>query len=144
MAAAEEAVASFRMLLLTLLGQALTAADYALEEDEVSQASGRFRFHHLGSANKERAIEFQLLAGVANEWAPQMPSRFRVTLIRADQRRTLGALVVTDFDVPILPSAEHWWDWRDSVGLGAALAEAGHLLVGYGIPWLAGELEPPP
>ena len=61
-----------------------------------------------------------------------------------DQRRTLGALVVTDFDVPILPSAEHWWDWRDSVGLGAALAEAGHLLVGYGIPWLAGELEPPP
>ena len=51
---------------------------------------------------------------------------------------------MTDFDVPILPSAEHWWDWRDSVGLGAALAEAGHLLVGYGIPWLAGELEPPP
>ena len=144
MAAAEEAVASFRLLLLTVLGQALTAAGYALEEDEVSQANGRFRLHHRNSAADERAIEFQLLAGVANEWAPQMPSRFRVTLIRGDQRRTLGALVVTDFDVPILPSAEHWWDWRDSVGLGAALAEAGHLLVGYGIPWLAGELEPPP
>ncbi len=144
MAAAEEAVASFRLLLLTVLGQALTAAGYALEEDEVSQANGRFRLHHRNFAVDGRAIEFQLLAGVANEWAPQMPSRFRVTLIRGDQRRTLGALVVTDFDVPILPSAEHWWDWRDSVGLGAALAEAGHLLVGYGIPWLAGELEPPP
>ena len=144
MAAAEEAVASFRMLLLTVLGQALTAAGYALEEDEVSQANGRFRLHHRNFAADGRAIEFQLLAGVANEWAPQMPSRFRVTLIRANRRRTLGALVVTDFDVPILPSAEHWWDWRDSVGLGAALAEAGHLLVGYGIPWLAGELEPPP
>ena len=144
MAAAEEAVASFRMLLLTVLGQALTAAGYALEEDEVSQANGRFRLQHRNFAADGRAIEFQLLAGVANEWAPQMPSRFRVTLIRANRRRTLGALVVTDFDVPILPSAEHWWDWRDSVGLGAALAEAGHLLVGYGIPWLAGELEPPP
>ena len=144
MAAAEEAVASFRLLLLTVLGQALTAAGYALEEDEVSQANGRFRLHHRNFAVDGRAIEFQLLAGVANEWAPQMPSCFRVTLIRANRRRTLGALVVTDFDVPILPSAEHWWDWRDSVGLGAALAEAGHLLVGYGIPWLAGELEPPP
>ena len=144
MAAAQEVVASFRMLLLTVLGQALSAAGYALEEDEVSQANGRFRFHHLDSATFERAIEFQLLAGMATEWAPQMPSRFRITLIRGDRRPTLGTLVVTDFGVPILPSAEHWWDWRDSVGLGAALAEAGHLLVGYGIPWLAGELEPPP
>ena len=144
MAAAEEATAGFRMLLLTVLGQALAAAGYALEEDEVSQANGRFRFHHRDFAADERAIEFQLLAGVANEWAPQMSSRFRITLMRAGRRRTLGALVVTDFGVPILPSAEHWWDWRDSVGLGAALAEAGHLLVGYGVPWLAGELEPPP
>ena len=144
MAAAQEVVASFRMLLLTVLGQALSAAGYALEEDEVSQANGRFRFHYQDTVSDVRAIEFQLLAGMANEWAPQMPSRFRITLLRGEQRRTLGALVVTDFGVPILPSAEHWWDWRDSVGLGAALAEAGHLLVGYGIPWLAGELEQPP
>ncbi len=144
MSAAEEATAGFRMLLLTVLGQALAAAGYVLEEDEVSHANGRFRFQYQDPVADDRAIEFQLLAGVANEWAPQMPSRFRITLLRADQRRTLGALVVTDFGVPILPSAEHWWDWRDSTGLGAALAEAGHLLVGYGIPWLAGELEPPP
>ncbi len=139
MDAAEEAVANFRLLLLTVLGQALAAAGYALEEDLVSQASGRFRFRQPG----ERLIEFQLLAGVANEWAPEMASRFRITLSRQGRRRTLGALVVTDFRVPILPAAEHWWVWRDSAGLGTALAEAGHLLVGYGIPWLAGELEPP-
>lgn len=139
MDAAEEAVANFRLLLLTVLGQALTAAGYALEEDPVSQASGRFLFRQAG----EGQIEFQLLAGVANEWAPEMSSRFRITLIRQGRRRTLGALVVTDFRVPILPAAEHWWSWRDNAGLGTALAEAGQLLVGYGIPWLAGELEPP-
>jgi hypothetical protein len=27
--------------------------------------------------------------------------------------------------------------------LGKALAEAGHLVIGYGIPWLAGDLVPP-
>ena len=143
MDAAEEAVANFRLLLLTVLGQALAAAGYALEEDPVSQASGRFLFRHATAAGDERLVEFQLLAGVANEWAPEMASRFRITLSRQGQRRTLGALVVTDFRVPILPAAEHWWVWRDSAGLGTALAEAGHLLVGYGIPWLAGELEPP-
>lgn len=135
--------AAFRALLLTVMGQALTAAGYALEEDPVDQAAGRFRFHPTPPAEAAREIEFQLLAGVANEWAPQMPSRFRVTLTRGGRRRSLGALVVTDFGVPVLPSAEHWWAWRDRAGLGAALAEAGHLLVGYGIPWLAGELEPP-
>ena len=46
MAAAEAVVASFRMLLLTVLGQALSAAGYVLEEDVVSQANGRFRFHY--------------------------------------------------------------------------------------------------
>ena len=131
----------FQRLLRTVLGQALAAAGYVLEEDAVSQAGGRYRFRQAGSAGAERQIEFQLLAGTSNEWA-QMPSRFRVTLVRGGMRRTLGALVVSDFRVPVLPSAEHWWAWRDSAALGQALAEAGHLLVGYGIPWLAGELEP--
>jgi hypothetical protein len=52
-------------------------------------------------------------------------------------------LVVEDFGVNILPSADHWWEFRDTDSLGKTLAESGHLAVGYGIPWLAGELKPP-
>jgi hypothetical protein len=76
-----------------------------------------------------------------------------VHLIRSDQpnatsgahyvKRSLSALVVTDFAVTILPNADHWWTYKDTQGLGKALAEAGHLTIGYGIPWLAGELLPP-
>lgn len=47
--------------------------------------------------------------------------------------------VVEDFGVAILPSADHWWQFRDVTGLGRALAEAGYLVVGYGLPWLAGD-----
>lgn len=143
MSAAAESVASFRLHLLTVLGQALAAAGYALDEDPVREAGGLFVFHQAGGGRPGNRIEFQLLAGVATEWAPQMPSRFRVALARGGERRTLAALVVSDFRVQILPSADHWWSWRDSVGPAAALAEAGHLLVGFGLPWLAGELEPP-
>jgi hypothetical protein len=79
-----------------------------------------------------------------------------VTLIRSDRpnpaiatdhpdfiRRELSALVVEDFGVAILPSADHWWTFRYIKELGSALAEAGHLVVAYGMPWLAGELSPP-
>ncbi|MCY4023493.1 MAG: hypothetical protein OXF32_08590 [Anaerolineaceae bacterium] len=136
-------VATFRLLLLTVLGQALGAAGYLLDEEPVSEAAGRFRFLPADNAAADSRIELQVLAGTSSEWAPQMPSRFRVTLFRQGVERPLAALVVQDFGVEILPSAEHWWSWRDSVELGAALAEAGHLLVGFGIPWLKGELEPP-
>lgn len=138
-----DAIATFRLLLLTVLGQALEAAGYRLEEDPVSEAAGRFRFLPADHADAERRIEFQLLAGVASEWAPRMPSRFRVTLLLQGAERALAALVVRDFGVEILPSADHWWRWQDSAELGAALAEAGHLLVGFGIPWLNGDLDPP-
>ena len=76
-----------------------------------------------------------------------MPSRFRVTLIRKGQSktttRTLSQLVVQDFSVAILPSADHWWEFHNTDSLGKALAEAGHLIIGYGIPWLAGDLKLP-
>jgi hypothetical protein len=55
----------------------------------------------------------------------------------------LSALVVEDFGVAILPSANHWWTFQNTQELGNALAEAGHLTIGYGIPFLAGELSPP-
>ncbi len=83
-------------------------------------------------------IEFQLLS-----YAGDSPSRFRVTLIRPPTvHRTLSALVVDDFGVPILPSPEHWWTFRSLTELGSALAEAGHLIVGYGMPYLSGDLLP--
>jgi hypothetical protein len=55
-------------------------------------------------------------------------------------RRDLSALVVEDFGVAILPSGKHWWTYQDTQTLGHALAEAGHLIVGYGMPWLSGDL----
>jgi hypothetical protein len=146
----------FRVILLTVVGQAFDAAGYTLEERPVQWAGGQFRFVKKLSDDLHGFIEFQLLAYVDTEWSSGQPSRFRVTLMRSDSpnantpsqhkqfaRRTLSALVVEDFGVNILPSADHWWTFRDTESLGHALAEAGHLAVGYGMPWLVGELKPP-
>lgn len=144
------------MLLLTVVGQAFTSAGYALEDNPVQQAGGRFRFVKALDSGLNGFIEFQLLAYTETEWAARMPSRFRVMLVRSDQpapyaasehpqsvQRTLSALVVEDFKVGILPDANHWWTFSNTDELGKALAEAGYLAVGYGMPWLSGELEPP-
>lgn len=152
----DSAQAHFRHLLLTVAGQAFGAAGYALEENPLQQAGGLFRFRADLANGLAGFIEFQLLAYVPTEYAPPQPSRFRVGLVRTDQlspampsahprfaRRDLAALVVADFGVAVLPSADHWWTFRDSAGLGRALNEAGQLTIGFGIPWLAGELEPP-
>lgn len=151
----------FQAILVTVVGQAFTAAGYRLEEKPTQWAGGRFRFVKLlddGNFDDElfAFIEFQLLAYADTEWSSGMPSRFNVTLIRSDQpnaatttnhddfiRRDLSTLVVEDFGVPILPSARHWWTFSNTDELGKALAEAGHLVIGYGMPWLAGELHPP-
>jgi hypothetical protein len=128
----------FREILLTVVGQAFTAAGYTLQERPIHWAGGRFRFINAAG----HIIECQLLAYVDTEWSAGMPSRFRVTLRPADAPdRDLSALVVEDFGVSILPSAAHWWTFRTVEELGQALAEAGHLVIGYGIPWLAGELK---
>lgn len=141
---------SFRLLLLTVVGQAFDAAGYTLENREIQWAGGQFRFVRRFPSGLYGFIEYQLLHYADAEGSP---SRFRVNLIRSDQpnaalpsahpqsvRRTLSALVVADFGVPILPSADHWWVFRNPTELGRALAEAGHLVVGYGLPWLAGDL----
>lgn len=146
----------FRLILLTVVGQAFQATGYELEDRPVQWAGGLFRFIKRFDDGLYGFIEFQLLSYVDTEWASGSPSRFRVTLIRTDQpspdaasrhpryvRRTLSALVVDDFGVAILPDADHWWEFRVTQQLGGALAEAGHLIVGYGIPWLAGDLVPP-
>ncbi len=146
----------FRLLLLTVVGQAFGAAGYALEEREMQWAGGLFRFAKPFENGLYGFIEFQLLHYHTEiPEAQNSPSRFRVTLVRSDQanpllpsqhalfvRRSLSALVVNDFGVAILPSADHWWTFRDVTELGKALAESGHLVIGFGIPWLAGDLHP--
>lgn len=134
----------FRLLLLTVNGQALGAAGYRLEERPIQWAGGRFRFSKTLADGAQAHVDFQLLAYADTEWSAGQPSRFQVLLSRSDGlARALSALVVEDFGVAILPSADHWWAFRNTEQLGHALAEAGYLLVGYGIPWLAGELRPP-
>jgi hypothetical protein len=134
----------FRLLLLTVVGQAFSAASYKLEDRPPQWAGGLFRFVRQSDNGLHGTIEFQYLHYADTEFSSGVPTRFRVSLTRPDQtRRTLSALVVEDFGVAILPSADHWWTFANTTELGSALAEAGHLAVGYGIPWLAGDLVPP-
>lgn len=134
----------FRSILLTVVGQAFRAAGYELDETPIQWAGGQYRFVKPMDDETVTTIEFQALIYQDTEWASGNPSRFRVTLGRGDGgRRDLSALVVEDFGVAILPSGRHWWSYQTLSELGQALAEAGHLIVGYGLPWLSGDLTPP-
>ncbi|MBL8145624.1 MAG: hypothetical protein JNL34_04490 [Anaerolineae bacterium] len=148
--------AYFGEVLLRVAGQAFCAAGYALEENPLQQAGGLFRFRADLADGLAGFIEFQVLAYVQTDYTPPQPSRFRIALTRTDQlspavpsahprfaRRDLAALVVEDFGIAVLPSADYWWTFRDSAELGRALNEAGQLTIGFGIPWLAGELTLP-
>ncbi len=144
----------FKTLLRTVVGQAFAAAGYHFEDAPLQAAGGRFRFVKIFADGGCGWIDFQALVTSDTMWSVGAPSRFRVQLTRqvaktgamgesAKASRSLSRLVVEDFGVRILPSADHWWTYRDTESLGNALAGAGHLVVGYGIPWLAGELSPP-
>ena len=141
----------FKLMLLTVVEQAFAAAGYQLEDRPVQWAGGQFRFSQPFADGLYGFIEYQVLA-----YAEGAPSRFRVSLVRSDQpnaalpsdhpryvRKTLAELVVIDFGVAILPSPDYWWTYQNVTELGKALAEAGHLVVGYGMPYLSGDLEPP-
>ncbi len=135
---------AFRELLLTVVGQAFDAAGYILDPQPMRWAGGQFRFNKPLDSGQTATLEFQNLAYSDTEWASGNPSRFRVMLMRSDgYKRDLSALVVTDFGVAILPSPAYWWTYRDLTSLGRALGEAGSLAVAYGMPYLAGTLEPP-
>jgi len=144
----------FRTILMTVVGQAFDAAGYHLQQAPLQWAGGKYRFVKAFENGLYGLIDFQVLIYANNEWSSGMPSRFQVQLTRADNpngkrssytdyaTRTVSRLVVEDFGVKILPSPDHWWTYRDTDSLGKGLAEAGHLVVGYGMPWLAGELLP--
>ncbi len=145
----------FRTLLRTVAGQAFSAAGYQLQDAPLQWAGGLYRFVKIFPAGFAALIDFQVLVYSDTAWAAGAPSRFKVQLTRSPDRRASGSgatgyvtrglsqLVVEDFGVAILPAADHWWRFHDTESLGAALAEAGHLIVGYGMPWLAGDLLPP-
>ena len=145
----------FLTLLQTVIGQALDAAGYYLEQTPLQWAGGKYRFAKAFEDGCCGLIDFQVLVHSDNAWSSSQPSRFCVNLGQSgngaasasDERRlstrSLGQLVVRDFGVKILPAEDHWWSYHDTDSLAQALAEAGHLIVGYGIPWLAGELLPP-
>lgn len=145
----------FRTLLRTVVGQAFDAAGYEFEKAPLQWAGGKYRYAKALPRGFFGLIDFQVLVTSDTMWSAGAPSRFTVQLTRSRDRhgrarveagyitRALSQLVVEDFSVSILPAADHWWTFVDTESLGKALAEAGHLIVGYGMPWLAGELTPP-
>jgi hypothetical protein len=143
----QQAQAYFRTLMITVVGQAFGAAGYTLDDNPTRALGGLFQWQKPLESGLHALIAYQVLV-----YAAGTPSRFRVMLTRTrlnankgahDVQRTLSALVVEDFGVNILPHADHWWTYSDTQTLGKALAEAGYLAVGYGIPFLEGALLPP-
>src|SRR5262245_834854 len=137
----------FRLILLTVVGQAFSAAGYELEQRPAKWAGGLYRFVKTLDDGLYGFIEFQHL-----HYTDGSPSRFTVTISRSDQPsphvgssdprsllRGLPALVVQDFGVSILPSPHHWWIFSHVDELGRALGEAGSLAIGYGMPFLSGD-----
>lgn len=143
----------FRLILLTVVSGAYTAAGYLLDDRPTQWAGGLFRFvkpFEEGTfAGMLGVIEYQHLYYQEGDFG-----RFRITLARTGQpgrtpipgqqpiKRTLSVLVVEDFQVGILPEPEYWWSYENVTEMGTALAESGHLAVGYGMPWLSGDLMP--
>lgn len=144
----------FRTVMHTVVGQAFEAAGYSLQHEPLRWSGGRFRYRKSLADGLYAFISFQVLIYNDTTWSGRNPSRFRVTLICSDQatgaktahpryqQRTLSQLVVGDFGVKILPAIDHWWQFTDTDSLGKALAEAGHLLIAYAIPYLDGDLSP--
>lgn len=144
----------FRTIMHTVMGQALTTAGYDLKQEQQRWLGGLFRYTKPLDNDFIAYIEFQVLVYNDNAWTGKQPSRFRVNLVRSDKlggkpsphpnyvQRPLSQLVVEDFGVAILPSSAHWWQFSDVDSLGKALAEAGYLVIGYGIPFLQGDLSP--
>lgn len=151
----QSAQAYFLTLLQTVVGQAFNAAGYQLQAQPLQSAGGKFRFVKALPDGDFALIDFQVLVYSDTMWSAGAPSRFKAQLTRSRDRhagaaeapgfvtRGLSQLVVEDFGVAILPAADHWWSFHDTESLGKALAEAGHLIVAYGMPWLARELLPP-
>lgn len=135
----------FQQVLNHVLGQALAAAHYQLEDTPMHHARGLLRYRKQPADNFYTFIEFQ------NLYHPQSElSRFQINLIRNSQanaraqsdhlaEQTLPFVIWNVYQAEVLPSAEHWWLYKHPQDLAYELYNAGQLLFGYGVPWLEGE-----
>ena len=139
--------AYFKEMLTTIVGQALDAAGYIVENHALQHARGLIRYSkqltNLGD-DIYGFVEWQLLAF---EQSPV--ARFQINLLRnkgidaravtdydQQEEHTLPWIIWHVYDAKVVPHDEVWWDFRDEAELGQALAVAGRLLFGYGVPWL--------
>jgi hypothetical protein len=131
-----------------VVGQAFTALGYTLQTNPTHQARGLFRYAKALDDEISTYVEFQVLY-----YQSGVPSRFRINLLRntgSDARSpsdysekidtALAKLIWDGFGVRQLTGPAHWWTFRDPNELAYAVAEAGKLLIGFGIPWLEGKL----
>lgn len=144
----------FRLILHTVVGAAYTAAGYHLEERPTQWAGGLFRY--------AKALEEGTYAGMLSVleyqhlyYPEQEVGRFRIALVRSalpgkplpdgqqPARRLLTGLIWGDFGVRVLPDPEYWWSYETVHEMGTGMAESGQLAVGYGMPWLSGDLVSP-
>jgi hypothetical protein len=97
----------------------------------MQQGRGLFRFR-----KNNTLIDFQML------YYPQSDlARFRVSLTRDDETQSLASIIWHEYDARVLPSDDHWWQYKQPTDLGQELLEAGKLLFGYGLPWLEKGIE---
>ena len=136
----------FGKMVESVVGQALAAANYKLQDHDLFMRRGLFRYRKDLADKLSVYVEFQFLH------YPGGPSRFRVNLLRShgqDARSsdsngdeiTLSKLIWDDFGVRQLSGPDHWWTFTSQNDLGDAVVEAGKLTFGFGIPWLEGRLK---
>ncbi len=147
----ESAQDQFQMVLMTVVGQAFTAAGYKLQESPMLWSMGLFRFSTTLPQGLYGFLDWHHLP-----YPEGQPSRFKVIISRSDLadptrhsqhvgylRRDLSDLVVRGFGVAILPSADYWWTYQNITELGRTLGEAGSLTIGYALPYLSDDLQLP-
>lgn len=140
-------MSDFYAVLNHVLGQALAAGNYQMEDNPTHQSRGLFRYGKQLAPDKYVFIEFQTLYHPQSEL-----SRFRVNLLKNNHpdaratspdavEKTLSEVIWHDFGARVLPFADHWWMYKHPQDLAYELLEAGKLLFGYGVPWLEDTIE---
>lgn len=140
-------MSDFYTVLHHILGQALAAARYELENNPMQQARGLYRYGKKRNDHEYVFIEFQTLYHSQSEL-----SRFRITLLKNSQpaaraatpqavEKSLSEVIWQDFGARVLPDADYWWLYKHPRDLAPEMYEAGKLLFAYGVPWLEGTIE---
>lgn len=134
----------FYAVLNHVLGPALAAAKYELEDMPMHHTRGLFRYRKQLAEGQYGFIEFQNLYHSQSGL-----SRFRIILLKNSQldarapgtlEKTLSELIWNEFGARVLSAEDHWWLYKHPQDLAYEMYEAGSLLFAYGIPWLEGTL----